>query len=83
MTLKIPDEQVLGLPPELLELPVREALEGHWVALETYDPRRLPLRTIEAIGDSALACLRHLESRGKDARLFEFVRLTATYADHR
>jgi hypothetical protein len=76
-------ETALGHAPEQLPLDLRESLEGCWVALELYDTHRLPIRTIEAVGESALACLEHLESRGKDSAIFEFVRLTSTYADHR
>lgn len=54
-------------------------LVGKWIALETYSPDTVPLRRIEAIGDSLADCLRTLKSRGLDARQFEFSRLAPPY----
>jgi len=58
-----------------LSLSERELLAGKWIALEVYTPATLPLRRIEALGDSAEACMRQLDERGRDPRQFEFVLL--------
>ncbi len=54
-------------------------LTGKHVALEVYTPEALPLRRIEAIGDSLEECLRMLKGRGLDPRKFEFTRLYPPY----
>jgi len=51
------------------------ALAGKYVAMEMYSPETLPLRRIEAIGDSIEACVRMLKERGLDPGIFEFTRL--------
>ena len=71
----IDPKQALGRSPESLTMEERTALAGKLVALELYSPKTLPLRAIEAIGDSADECIRRLRERGLDARNFEFVRL--------
>ena len=43
---------------------------GKYVALEVYTPEALPLRRIEAIGDSLEECLRMLKGRGLDPLKF-------------
>ena len=63
---------LLGRPPESLSLKERMALAGKWIALELYTPETLPLKVIDAIGDSAAECIRHLEERGQDPRGYEF-----------
>jgi hypothetical protein len=55
------------------------ALAGKCVAMEIYSPETLPLRRIEAIGDSIDACVRMLKERGLDAGIFEFTRLAWPY----
>jgi hypothetical protein len=57
----------------------RLALTGKYIALEIYSPEAIPLRRIEAIGDSLGECLRTLQSRGLDPRLFEFSRIAPPY----
>src|SRR5262245_9143403 len=69
-------DRAIGRSPEQLSLRERLELAGKYVALEVYTPEALPLRRIEAIGDSIEECARMLGSRGLDARKFEFVRLT-------
>ena len=49
------------------------------MALELYSPQTLPLRRIEAIGDSAAECARQLAERGLDPRRFEFTLLKPPY----
>ena len=70
---------VLGRNPDRLSLTERLALAGKYIALEIYSPEAIPLRRIEAIGDTLAECLRNLKSRGLDARLFEFSRLARPY----
>ncbi len=48
---------------------------GKYIALEIYSPDTLPLRRIEAIGDSLGECIRMLKSRGLDPMHFEFTQL--------
>lgn len=68
--------KAIGRSPEALTLPERIALAGKYIALEIYTPEKLPLRRIEAIGDSLADCLQILRERGLDARQFEFTRLS-------
>ncbi len=65
-------DRYLGRSPETFSLPERFALAGLWIALEIYSPKRLPLRRIEAIGESMTACSRQLEARGLDPAQYEF-----------
>jgi hypothetical protein len=69
----------IGRSPDRLSLVERTALAGKYVALEMYTPEALPLRRIEAIGDSIEACARMLKERGLDPLLFEFTRLAWPY----
>jgi hypothetical protein len=62
-----------------LSLPERLELTGKFIALEIYTPKELPLRRIEAIGDSIEECVRMLKGRGLDPALFEFSRLGPPY----
>ena len=78
-TTAIDPGRVLGRSPDRLTPAERQALAGKYIALEIYSPEATPLRRIEAIGDSLADCLRHLKSRGLDARLFEFSRLGKPY----
>ena len=70
---------VLGRNPDRLTLAERLALAGKYIALEIYSPEALPLRRIEAIGDSLAECARGLEARGLDPKKFEFSRLARPY----
>ena len=45
-------QRAIGRAPERLNLDERLALTGKYIALEIYTPEALPLRRIEAIGDS-------------------------------
>ena len=54
-------------------------MPGLHVALEIYSPETLPLRRIEAIGDSIADCLRTLQARGLDPARFEFSLLPSPY----
>ena len=71
--------RALGRNPDRLTLTERLALAGKYVALEVYSPEAIPLRRIEAIGDSLAECLRSLKSRGLDPLQFEFTRLAPPY----
>jgi hypothetical protein len=72
-------ERALGRSPDQLTLDERMELAGKHVALEIYTPEALPLRRIEAIGDSIEECVRMLKGRGLDPLKFEFTRLPAPY----
>jgi hypothetical protein len=71
--------RALGRNPDRLTLTERLALAGKYVAMEVYSPEAIPLRRIEAIGDSLAECLRSLKSRGLDPLQFEFTRLAPPY----
>jgi hypothetical protein len=73
------DATPIGRSPERLTLKERFAFAGQYVALEIYTPQAAPLRRIEAIGDSAGACVMRLMSRGLDPARFEFARLQRPY----
>ena len=72
-------QAVVGCAPEQLSLDQRFALAGKCVAMEIYSPSTLPLRRIEAIGDSVAECVRQLRERGADPAGFEFTVLAAPY----
>ena len=72
-------KQAIGRAPERLSLEERLALVGKFIALEIYTPEALPLRRIEAIGDSVEECVRQLTARGHDPAHFEFSRLGPPY----
>ncbi|MBZ5728218.1 MAG: hypothetical protein LAP87_24930 [Acidobacteriia bacterium] len=71
--------RTLGRSPDRLTLEERRALTGKFVALEIYSPATLPLRRIEAIGDSIQECVRMLQARGLDPARFEYDRLPPPY----
>jgi hypothetical protein len=62
----------IGREPERMSLDERHAVAGKWIATELYSPRTLPLRRIEAMGESVKECIDQLASRGLDPRRFEF-----------
>jgi hypothetical protein len=68
----IDPRKAVGRSPDSLSLEERFALAGKHVAYEIYTPETLPLRRIEAIGDSLLDCIRMLHERGLDPLQFEF-----------
>lgn len=65
-------ESLIGEPVERLTPPQRNAISGKWVAFEIYSPETLPLKRIEALGDSSADCIRQLVARGLDPSAFEF-----------
>ncbi len=71
--------KAIGRSPDRLSLDERVRLAGKYVALEFYTPETLPMRRIEAIGDSLEECVRMLKSRGLDPANFEYSRLPAPY----
>jgi hypothetical protein len=71
--------QALGRNPDRLTLVERTALARKMIALEVYSPATLPLRRIEAIGDSIDACIGMLQERGLDPRRFEYSALGPAY----
>ena len=68
-------QRAIGRSPDRLTLEERALLLGKYIALEIYSPDTLPLRRIEAIGDSLSECIRMLQSRGLDPTRFEFTQL--------
>jgi hypothetical protein len=72
-------QRAIGRSPDRLSLDERRALVGKYIALEIYTPEDLPLRRIEAIGDSLEECARQLGARGLDPLRFEFTRLPPPY----
>ena len=66
----------IGRELERLSLAEQHAMAGKWIALEIYSPQTLPLRHIEAIGDSVTGCMAQLEERELDPRGFEFLLLS-------
>lgn len=72
-------QKAIGHAPEDLNLEERLALTGKLIALEIYSPATLPLRRIEAIGDTVNDCMSQLRSRGLDPEGFEFSRLPPPY----
>ena len=72
-------QRAIGRSPDRLSLDERRALVGKYIALEVYTPEDLPLRRIEAIGDSVPECARQLVARGLDPVRFEFSRLAPPY----
>ena len=72
-------KRAIGHAPEDLNLDQRLALTGKLIALEIYSPATLPLRRIEAIGDSVADCVAQLRARGLDPENFEFSRLPPPY----
>ena len=72
-------QRAIGRSPDRLSLDERRALTGKYIALEIYTPEDLPLRRIEAIGDSVEECVRQLTARGLDPLRFEFSRLAPAY----
>ena len=69
----------VGKPLDSLALSERVLLTGKWIALEIYTPETLPLRVIEAVGESARDCALALRGRGVDPLRFEFLLLPPAY----
>ena len=70
-------DDAIGRAPELLTLEQRHKLTGMYIALEIYSPATLPLRRIEAIGESVADCVQMLKSRGLNPVDFEYTRVAA------
>ena len=68
--------RVLGRNPDRLTPTERIALAGKLIALEVYTPATIPLRRIEAIGDSLEDCLQMLRARRLNPKIFEFTRVS-------
>ena len=76
---KPPAESILGRSPDDLSLKENSALFGQLVALQIYTPEELPLRRIEALGDTIQDCVAMLRKRGLDPLKFEFTPLKPPY----
>jgi hypothetical protein len=72
-------DRAIGRAPDHLSIEERAELAGKSIALEIYTPDALPLRRIEAIGDSVEECVRMLRSRGLDPLRFEYIRIAPSY----
>lgn len=72
-------KSAIGRNPDALSLAERLAFSGKFIALEIYTPKTIPLRIIEAIGDSLLECMQVLKQRGLDPKQFEFRTLPPPY----
>ena len=72
-------DRAIGRAPDQLSIEERTELTGKYVALEIYTPDALPLRRIEAIGDSVEECVRMLAARGLNPTRFEYSRITPAY----
>jgi hypothetical protein len=68
-------DSLVGRSPDRLTPVERTRLAGKWIALELYRPQTLPLRRIEAVGESAADCAKQLTGRGLDPRNYEFTML--------
>ncbi len=64
--------ELIGRGPDEFTLEEHRRFDGKHIALEIYTPETLPLRRVEAIGDSIEECVRMLQSRGLDPRKFEY-----------
>jgi hypothetical protein len=76
---RIDPKLLIGRFIDSLSIEERAASAGKFAALEIYTPQTLPVRRIEAIGDSAVECLLQLQSRGLDPSQFEFIRMKTAY----
>jgi hypothetical protein len=65
----------IGRSPDQLSLAERTVLAGKWIALERYTPATLPLRLIEALGDSPAACIQQLTEQGLSPDNYEYVQI--------
>jgi hypothetical protein len=72
-------KSLIGREPERLTLDEHNALLGQWIAIEIYDPERLPLRQIAAVGTSVAECVAALRARGLDPERFEFILMRPPY----
>lgn len=72
-------ERAIGRSPDQLTLQERILLAGKYIALEVYSPATIPLRRIEAIGDSTSECVQMLKARGLDPTRFEYIMLELPY----
>ena len=71
--------RILGRSPERLTPEEKRQFSGQFIALEIYTPQTLPLRRIEAVGDTPAACLAQLQARGLDPKKFEVELLRAPF----
>ena len=72
-------DRVIGRNPDQLTIAERFALAGKFAAFEIYNPKDLPLRRIEGVGNTIEDCVRILIARGLDPSHFEFIVLKPSY----
>jgi hypothetical protein len=71
--------QFVGREPERLSIQERQALAGKWYALDVYTPQTIPLKRIEALGDSVEECARQLQLRGRNILQYEYTLLAPPF----
>ena len=76
---RIDPRKALGQSPERLSVGQLTALAGYVIAVELYTPETAPVRTIEAIAETAEECVAELAARGLDPKRFEYTMLKAPY----
>ena len=69
----------IGREPDRLSIEEQQAMAGKWYALELYTPQTLPLKRIEAVGDSVTHCAQQLLARGLDVRRFEYALMQSPF----
>ncbi len=69
----------MGRSPDELTIQERHEWAGLWIALEVYSPATLPLRLIQAIGESPADCIASLQAMGLDPTRFELSILKPAY----
>jgi hypothetical protein len=72
-------DRFIGRPLDSLSVAERWQLSGKWIALELYTPATTPVRTIEALGDSAAECVRQLSARHLNPAHYEFLPIPQPY----
>ena len=70
---------LLGRVPDQLSIGERRQFAGKWIAVELYSPKTLPLRRIEAAGDSVADCTRQLRDKQLPPTSFEFQQIHPAY----
>ena len=70
---------LLGRVPDQLSIGERREFAGKWIAIEQYTPKTLPLRRIEAAGDSVADCVRQLREKQLPPTSFEFQQIHPAY----
>ena len=70
---------LLGRVPDQLSIGERREFAGKWIAIELYSPKTLPLRRIEAAGETVAACVRQLRDKQMTPTHFEYQQIHPAY----